>query len=641
MENRFGLKDAILFLLVSALILLVILAMVQYDHQWTLIQRVQGQLDEQSQELRNINTMLSNGVALRGNGGSPTTQSGVAVAPAMDGDPFARLRAAPTQPAYSQGVWVIGMFAGQVAKLTPMLSGDVYARDVQDYVLESLAQRDPNTLAWSPFIATEWRVKDDSAAYDAYVARQKTAGKTDEEIAKDPKLPEAVTIDFKMRDNVRFSDGEPLTADDVVFTYDFIMNPAIAAPRDRAYLERIKRVVKKGPYEVEFVFQQPYFEAFSLAGGLGILPKHFYEKFKAEDFNQSTGYLMGSGPYRLEDPTAWKPGMPIQLVRNDRYWGLAPAFDRLVFQEISSDKARLATFRNGKADIFGATPDQYRQLIDDPSLMSHVQRFEYQSPVSGYRFIAWNEKNPLFADKRVRQALTMLLDRDRMIQQIYYGYAVLATGPFSPLSKQYNHELKPWTYNVNAAEKLLTDAGFKVGSDHLLHAPDGKPFRFNFTYPAGTSNYDQMALFMKDSYAHAGIVVNPDPLEWGAFTQRLQDKNFEAISLGWSAGVETDIYQMFHSSQAGPGGDDFMSYKSPELDKLIDEARRTMDDSKRMKLWQQAHAVLHEDQPYTFLWFGKSLVFVDNRIKNIQRVTLGLNPRTEWYVPASMQKWTK
>ncbi len=638
MENRFGLKDALLTFFLLVVIILIVLAMVQFDRQWEQIQKVRGQLDEQSKELRTINASLANGIAVNPGAvattqATPTTGAGA--------DPFATLRAVTTTPDFARGDWLIDMFPGQVAKLTPMLSTDVYASNVQEQILDSLAQRDPDTLAWTGLIAKNWKIIDNSAAYDAYVAKQKEAGKTAEEIAKDPALPEAVRIHFTLRDNVRFSDGEPLTADDVVFSYDFTMNPAIAAPRDRAYLERIKRVEKKGPYDVEFVYAEPYFEAFNLAAGMAILPKHFYEKFKPEDFNQSVGLLLGSGPYRLEDPESWKPGTPIQLVRNERYWGLAPAFERLVYQEISSDKARLATFRNGKADLFSASPEQYRELIKDDALMSHVQNFEYQNLIGGYRYVAWNEKNPLFADKRVRQALTMLLDRERMIQQIAYGYGVLATGPFNPQSKQSNPDVKGWPFDVEKAKALLADAGFKLGADNVLRMPDGKPFEFKLTYPAGGSNYDQMALFMKDAYSRAGIVLKPDPLEWGAFTQRLEEKNFEAISLGWSAGVEGDIYQMFHSSQMGPGGDDFMSYKSEKLDGLIDAARRTMDEPARMKLWQQAHAVLHEDQPYTFLWYGKSLIFVDKRVENIHRVTLGLNPRTEWYVPTKAQKWTK
>src|SRR5205823_6336026 len=140
-------------------------------------------------------------------------------------------------------------------------------------VLDSLVGRDKYTRDWKPLLSTGWTIS-----------------------------PDGLRITFKMRPGVKFSDGEPLTADDVVFTYKFIMDEKIACPRDRSYLERIKDVVKsESGDEVTFIYAEPYFEAFLLAGGLPIMPKHFYGKFKPEEFNQSVGLLMGSGPYRMED----------------------------------------------------------------------------------------------------------------------------------------------------------------------------------------------------------------------------------------------------------------------------------------------------------------------------------------------------
>ncbi len=638
MDNRFGIKDFFLFLLVCVLIVIVLLAMKQYDRQWDELRSIRSRLEGQARDLRDIQDALARGVVAdnRNGGGGATTL------PADARDPFFRIRAAQLKPGYARGDWLVDLFPGQVAKLTPLLSGDAYASEVQDQVLESLATRDPDTLEWRPMLAEDWQITDTSDERKAYIDQRIAAGKTTEEIAKDPAVPPAVKIRFKLRDNLRFSDGHPLTAQDVVFTYNLIMNPAIAAPRQKAYLERIRQVTATGTSEVEFVFAEPYFEAFELAAGFQVMPKHFYETFPAETFNQSVGLLLGSGPYRLESPTSWKPGTAITLVRNERYWGLQPAFNRLVFKEISSDKGRLAAFRNGEVDVFGATPEQYYDMIKDAELLKRVHNFEYQSPVGGYRYIAWNQKNPLFADKRVRRALTLLLDRQRMIDQIMLGYGVIATGPFNPQSKQYNPQVKPYPFDVEGARKALAEAGFQDrNGDGVIESPDGKPFEFRLTYPAGSGNYDKMALFAKDAYARAGIVLKPDPLEWAVFTERIEQKNFEAISLGWTSGIETDIYQMFHSSQSGPGGDNFISYKSPELDAAIDQARQEMDEARRMPLWQKAHEIIHEDQPYTFLWFGKSLVFIDNRIDNVLRVKLGLNPLTEWFVPADRQKYTQ
>src|SRR5690606_38286494 len=172
---------------------------------------------------------------------------------------------------------------------TPLLSGDTYASQVQSHVLESLGTRDPDTLEWTPLLAREWEIIDNSQEYNQWLAQQREAGKSEEEItalaAKE--APDAVRINFKLREGLRFSDGEPLDADDVVFTYNFIMNPQVAAPRARAYYARIKRVEKKGSLEVEFIYSEPYFQAFDLAASMDVLQEHFYGKIYVETFNNS------------------------------------------------------------------------------------------------------------------------------------------------------------------------------------------------------------------------------------------------------------------------------------------------------------------------------------------------------------------
>lgn len=610
MDNRFGLKDFVLSLLLIVLIISVWLAMKQYDRQWEVIDAIDRKLDEQTRELTQLRRTISSGVVA-----THTPSQGIS--PQTDNNPFERVNTAQAQKDFAVGDWLVDAFSGGLAKLTPLLSGDLYASIIQNHVLDSLATRNPDTLQWQGLLAKGWQISDDG-----------------------------MTITFQLRDGITFSDGTPLTADDVVFTFDLIMNEEIAAPRHRAYFRTIERIEKIGTLEVTFHYREPYFEAFELAASFTVLPKHFYSQFSPEAFNQSVGLLLGSGPYRLEDPTNWKPGKLIQLVRNDRYWGVPPAFDKLVYKEITNDVARLTAFRNGDIDLFAAQPEQYRAMLVDKALAERANHYEYLSPIGGYRYIAWNQRRndepTRFADKRVRQAMTMLTDRAQLVQEVMLGYAVPATGPFNPNSKQQSPAVKLWPYDVDAAKKLLSQAGFEDrDGDGVLESETGQPFQFKLTYPSGNDNYKKMSLFLKDAYAKAGIVVEPDPLEWSVFTERLRNKDYEAITLGWTSGIETDIYQMFHSSQMLAGGDNFMSYANEELDSTIDVARLTVDESKRIPLWHRCHDILHEDQPYTFLFFGKSLRFIDNRINNVEMVKLGLNPNDEWWVPRAKQRWTQ
>jgi peptide/nickel transport system substrate-binding protein len=627
MENRFTIKDLFLFLLIAALIVVMLVGMKQYDRQWTVMREIQRQGMDQTRELAAIRRALASGVPVQAGGGGtvPTTQASGngAVTGGAYLAPFVRVNEAQQNADYALGDWLVDNFPAAVAKLTPLVAGDLYSRTVQNRVQETLTYRDAETLEYVPLLARSWQFS-----------------------------PDGLTLTFQLRQGVTFSDGHPMTADDVVFSFDFLMNPVIAAPRERSVFEPVESVKKTSDYEVVFKFKRPYYEALELAGNtLYVMPKHFYGKFKPEEFNQSVGLLMGTGPYKLRDPESWRPGTKIELLRNENYWGEPGPFARIIYNEIQERTAELTMFRNGELDRFAAEPDVYKELLKDQKLLGRTQHFEYLSPIGGYLYTAWNQqrngKPTWFADKRVRQAMTMLIDRQRIVNDVFQGYAEIATGPFEPGSPQNDTSIKPWPYDPAAAKSLLAQAGFQDrNGDGVIDAPDGAAFRFKLTYPNSSELYQRVVLMMKDSLARAGIVLEPDPVDWPILQKKLENRDFDAISLRWGGGsVEGDIYQMFHSSQIADNGDDFMSYKNPELDATIEEARRTVNEQKRMPLWQKCHRILHEDQPYTFLTFNKSLVFIDKRFKNVETSKLGLNYMQvyvmpiPWYVPKGEQKY--
>jgi peptide/nickel transport system substrate-binding protein len=190
---------------------------------------------------------------------------------------------------------------------------------------------------------------------------------------------------------------------------------------------------------------------------------------------------------------------------------------------------------------------------------------------------------------------------------------------------------------------LLREVGYADrDGDGVLEDAEGNPFEFELVYFQGNEDTGRMVLFLKDMLARAGILLKPKPTEWSVMIDLLNKRDFEAITLGWTSGLETDLYQMFHSSQIEDQGNNFINYRNPELDRLIDEARATVDEVKRMPLWQAAEGELYKDQPYTFLMRRKSLVFIDRRIKNVVNTKVGLNFGNlpmENYVPASQQRY--
>ena len=189
----------------------------------------------------------------------------------------------------------------------------------------------------------------------------------------------------------------------------------------------------------------------------------------------------------------------------------------------------------------------------------------------------------------------------------------------------------------------MKDAGFADRNrDGVLEDAQGKPFEYELVFFQDNEDTKRIVLFLKDLYARAGIVLVPKPTEWSVMLDLINRRDFEAITLGWTSGVETDIYQFFHSKQIEGGGDNFVHYKNSALDQLIDQARGTVDEAKRMPLWQQAERIMYEDQPYTFLMRRQSLVFIDKRIHNLQITKLGLNMGAvpvEIFVPEGQQKY--
>ncbi|HRJ53175.1 MAG TPA: peptide-binding protein [Candidatus Thiothrix moscowensis] len=615
MQKRLTARDWVLYSLITVLILLLLLVMYQIDRQWLRLAEMQTAMQEQARDMRELRAAVTSGAIRTQTSSTEPGKPAVAAA-------FQRAQAMTEQEGYAQGDWSVNAFGGNLKTLTPLISMDADSSTVQSYVFESLITRNPATLGWEGLIAKSWQVSEDG-----------------------------LVITFQMRDDVTFSDGKPLTADDVVFTFNFIMTEAIKAPRERAYLEKIREVKANGKYEVVFTYKEPYFEALELAGSLSILPKHFYEAYlqKLQEFNESKGLLLGSGPYRMPDPKGWTPDKGnVELVRNERYWGdVQPSYNRILWKIIQNDSARLTTYRNGEIDAYGARATEYLKLKEDAQIMGKSHNFEYMPPVVGYSYIGWNQeragKPTRFADKRVRQAMTYLTDVQRIIKDIHLNYAEPAVSPFSNTSKQHDNSLQPWQYNLEKAQALLKEVGYEDrNGDGVLEDNAGQPFEFKLTYFEANEDSKRMVLLLKDLYAKAGVKMEPFPQEWPVMLEAMQKKDFDAMTIGWTSGIETDIYQMFHSSQAKTGGDNSISYKNPELDKLIDQARATVDETKRMPLWQQAERILYEDQPYTFLMRRQTLAFIDKRIHNLQMTKLGLNrgfQPVETYVPTTLQKY--
>ena len=363
MDKHFTRKDFINLTAIGFVLLMLLLLMYQIDRQWSKLSVMNQTMQEQARDLRQLKQSISRSISL----GNRTGKRAVDELNGEIAPIFRRATKASTNSDYAEGDWLVSAFGVNLKSITPLISQDLYSSTIQSYVLETLLARDSDTLEWQGLIARSWQTSQDG-----------------------------LTFTFQMRNDVVFSDGEPLTADDVVFSYEFIMNPVIQAPRERAYYSKIKRVVAKSSHEVIFEFKEPYYNALALAGGLSIMAKHFYAGYldNPNEFNQSKGLLLGSGPYRLQNPKSWRPDRGrVELIRNQRYWGdVQPSLDKLLWRVIENDSARLTAFRNGEIDSYTARPREYQKLLDDRQIQGKASHFEYMSPVKGYSYIGWNQK---------------------------------------------------------------------------------------------------------------------------------------------------------------------------------------------------------------------------------------------------------
>lgn len=621
MENRFGLKDLLVTTLLGVIIILIFIKMMQDDRHWSELKEIQVRLDEQTRDFTQIRRLLTSGLTVNPNPTvSPSPVDHADLDDATFGDPFRRIRQVQQLPDYAQGDWMVEVFPTSVPKLNELTSQDVYSRVVYSRVMESLADYDIEQRRMVPLLAKRWRMADDG-----------------------------LSMTIWLRENATFSNGDPFNADDVVYTHQLMSDSNIVNGRVIEYYRRLKTIEKLDDYTIRIHFTEVFYENFLRSLDFKVHSKKFMSQFTARQIREHPALLVGTGPYRLPDPERYKPGDQIEVVRNERYWGVAGPWDRIIWRILEKDSSRFLAYQNGNIDGFATLPEQHVQMLQDQTLVDRSQHYIYAHILRGYSYIAWNQQRKgeptVFADKRVRQAMTMLIDRQRLIDEVYLGYAVMATGPFYHEGVQHNEAVKPWPHDPSAAMALLKEAGFTRSADGVLLKPDGEPFEIDFVYSAGSEFSQKIAFMIKDHLANGGIHLKLNPLKWSLMLKRLDEKDFDAITLMWGAGgLESDIEQMFHSRTI-KDGDNRNAYINPELDRFIERAHVTLDKAQRMTMWKQCHAILHEDQPYTFLVRPKTLLWLDRRIANVKLLPVfGINfvssmsVPIEWYVPKDEQK---
>ncbi len=625
MNNRFGLKDLIQIVLLGAVVLLVWLQMVQQDRDRILQQDVISKLSAIEKKLasglvaapsttnnaasNSSNTSNTSNQAAPSNPTSARDESWARAGIKVEWqDPWDFATDPRSLPGYEDGGEFTEIFEGQPAKVTPFLASDVYARRVLDRVCDSLGAYDPKTLRFRGLLADAWQQD-----------------------------PNGFWIRVRLRSGLKFSDGEPITAEDIRWTFmDFIFNPSIEAERTRSTLDQITGVTVLDPLTVEIQFSKALSFNLDYALGVYILPKHFYSKFEPAQINSSTGLLLGSGPYRVERLDAsqqWTPGNDLVLVRNENYYGTRCPLDKMRFKVVQDDLARLVAYRNGEGDMIIPTSPQFVKTTKEPDWDDTNHSLKWINMRSGYSFIAWNSglrngRQTPFGDKRVRLAMTLCLDREKMIRDIWEGIGVVAKGSVNPESPASDPAVLPWPFDPEKGKKLLKECGWEDrDGDGILENAAGERFEFEFTRSGGGEIAERISNYVKDSYTKVGIVVTVKVVDWSIMQEIGKSRDFDALTMAWSASApESDPRQIFHSESIKEGGDNFVQWNSPRADELIDKIRSTLDYDTRMAVWHDFEATLHDEQPYTFIRVSPWMRFVKTSVGNVEKYKTGLEP---------------
>lgn len=454
---------------------------------------------------------------------------------------------------------------------------------------------------------------------------------------------------LNLKKNVKWHDGVEFTADDVIFTFDAVNDKSVEAINKRAIFSKIKNYRKIDKYAIEIEYFEKYSPAlYELV--FYIIPKHIYDYKRGEgDFlnkHPKNFEPIGNGPYVFQ---SWKRGDSIVLSANQDYHNGAPYIDKLVFKVMTSLETEYSAFLTDSIDLTRLSPELFEKVKMDKNFQKKAYILEY--PSRNYFYIGWNQDgtNPFFINKNIRRALTMSLNIDGFVKKVLKGHAILCTGPFYPDSEFCAEEIKPIPYDPEKAKEILKAEGLYDSNGNGIIDKEGIEFEFEIIYAQEAKDYQRYLEFFQNDLRKVGILMNLRPLEWSTFLKRTNSHKFEAFLTGFSYGDDPNPYMMFHSSMAQllPSGEsvgeNLVSYKNSELDKLIEEQLRETDFEKRRFLLKKIHKIIYEDQPYTFLVVPNNIAALNKKFQNVDVSQKGYGifafygALLKWWVPKELR----
>ena len=499
------------------------------------------------------------------------------------------------------GGTMIRRLDGDIATLNPICATSKNDRLVDYFVFWPLLHLDANLLP-APGIAEKWEISPDGKRYT-----------------------------FHINPKATFSDGTPVKASDVLFTVKKIVDPASEAAQLAGGFDLFDAANSKviDDHTVVLAFREILASQQFQFNQVMVIPEHVYGHGDFKGGWMSSG--VGAGPYRIVRRI---PGNEIVLERREDFWGPKPPLQSVVFKVINDANTAWAAMKRGDIDETNISSDVWFMESRKPELQRTIdfRRFYTLS----YNFLAWSCRNPIFADKRVRRAMAMCIDLQSVINNLYHGTARAMNGPFTPDEWAYNPDVPVVQYNPQDAQRMLASVGW-LDTDHDgVLDKGGKPFKFDMLINSGSATALPFAVPLQQELKKLGVQMNIVTVDPAAFLQRFLAGNFDATYLAWDLDPDPDPFPLFHSSQFPPTGQNTVFYSNPEVDRLIMAERTQIDINKRIPIFRQLHAILAEDQPYTWTLQVSTKWAVNKRIRGIGD-SKGWGPNL-WY-PGEFAWW--
>jgi peptide/nickel transport system substrate-binding protein len=492
---------------------------------------------------------------------------------------------------------------GEPSNLIPPLATDSASSDINShlYVAPLKYNRDIELVKWA---AEELEVKD-----------------------------EGKKIYIRLKPGIMWFDGEELTAEDVRFTYELMIDPHTPTAYAQDYLA-IDEFIVLDRYSFEVTYEQPFARSL-VTWALPVLPRHILEN---EDL-LSTKYSrepVGAGAYRLH---RWDAGRQVILRANEDYFEGRPKIDEVVYRVVPDLATMFLELKSGNLDMMSLTPQQHLFQTTDEYWQENFQKFSYLA--TGYTYLGYNLKHPFFSSIQVRQALAHAIDKEEIVKGVLLGEGVPTIGPYVPGTWVYNEDIENYPYDPELALKILAEQGWEMNRNGVLEK-DGLAFEFTILTNQGNDLRVRTATILQYRLAKIGIRVKIRMVEWATFIKEFVNKGrFDAVLLGWNIPQDPDMYNVWHSSQAVENGLNFIHYKNERVDELLEIGRRSFDQEVRRKAYYEIQEILHHEQPYMFLFTANSLPIVQGRFMGIEAAPAGIMHNFyDWWVPGQLQRFS-